>query len=127
MCTHNRSLRWIGTELCDPPRYDGLTDISMFVKEFELQVPEQQRLLALDVVLKVTPARWWDAHREGMKDWSQCNRLMQIRFGTEEENIAQKYTGESDPVDHVEQCRALWSSVPETEWMHIFIHTLDTI
>jgi hypothetical protein len=54
-------------------------------------------------------------------------RLMQIRFGTEEENIAQKYTGESDPTGHVEQCRDLWSSVPETEWMHIFIHTLDTI
>jgi hypothetical protein len=122
-----RSLRWIGTELCNPPRYDGLTDISMFVKTFELQVPEQQRLLALDVVLKVTPARWWVAHREGMKDWLQCNRLMQIRFGTEGENIVQKYTGESDPTGHVEQCRDLWGSVPETEWTHIFIHTLDTI
>jgi hypothetical protein len=127
-CAHiNRSLHWIGTELCDPPRYDGLTDISMFVKEFELQVPKQQRLLALDVVLKETPARWWDAHREGIKYWSQCNRLMQIRFGTEEEDIAQKYTGESDPAGHVEQCRDLWSSVPEIEWMHKFIHTLDTI
>jgi hypothetical protein len=38
-----RSLHWIGTKLCDPPRYDGLTDISLFVKEFELQVPKQQR------------------------------------------------------------------------------------
>jgi hypothetical protein len=89
-----RSLHWIGTELCNPPRYDGLTDISMFVKTFELQVPEQQRLLALDVVLKVTPSRWWVAHREGMKDWLQCNRLMQIRFGTEGENIAEIYRGE---------------------------------
>jgi hypothetical protein len=46
----NRSLHWIGMELCDPPRYDGLTEIGMFVKSFELQVPEQQRLLALDVI-----------------------------------------------------------------------------
>jgi hypothetical protein len=122
-----RSMRWIGTELCNLPRYDGLSDISMFVKTFELQVPEQQRLLALDVVLKVTPTRWWVAHREGMKDWLQCNRLMQIRFGTEGENIAHKYTGESDPAGHVEQCRDLWGSVPETEWTHIFIHTLGTI
>jgi hypothetical protein len=30
------SLWWIGTKLCDPPRYDGLTDISLFIKEFEL-------------------------------------------------------------------------------------------
>jgi hypothetical protein len=27
-----RSLRWIGTELCDPPRYDGLRETSLFVK-----------------------------------------------------------------------------------------------
>jgi hypothetical protein len=53
-----RSLRWIRTKLCDPPRYDGLNDISLFLKEFELHVPEQKRFLALDVVLKVTPARW---------------------------------------------------------------------
>jgi hypothetical protein len=59
----NQSLRWIGTELCDPPMYDGLIDISMLVKEFKLQVPRQQRLLALDVVLKVTPTRWWDIKR----------------------------------------------------------------
>jgi hypothetical protein len=39
----------------------------------------------------------------------------------------QKYTGESDPTGHVEQCRALWGSVPEVEWTHKFIHTLDTI
>jgi hypothetical protein len=65
----------------------------LFVKVFELQAPEQKRILALDVVLKVTPSRWWDAHIEGIKDWSQCNRLIQIRFGIEEENIAYKYIG----------------------------------
>jgi hypothetical protein len=80
-------------------------------------------LLALDVSLKATLSRCWVAHREGIKDWSQCNRLMQVRFGSEEENIVQKYTGESDPTGHVEQCRALWSSVQKTKWVHIFIHT----
>ena len=30
-----RSLLWIGMELCDPPMYDELTDIGMFIKEFE--------------------------------------------------------------------------------------------
>jgi hypothetical protein len=95
-------LHWIGTKLCDIPKYDGLTDISLFVKEFELHVLEQKRMLSIDVVLKVTPTRWWVAHREEIKDWSQCNRLMQIRFGTEEENIAHKYTRESDPTGHME-------------------------
>jgi hypothetical protein len=61
--------------------------MSMFVKIFELQVPENQSLLELDVVLKATPTRWWAAHREAMKDWSQCRRLMQVRFGAEVENI----------------------------------------
>jgi hypothetical protein len=48
--------------------YDGLTDIIIFVKELELQVPKQKGLLALDVVLKTTPSRWWVSHREGMHD-----------------------------------------------------------
>jgi hypothetical protein len=56
---------------------------------FELQIPEQQILLALDVVLKATPARWWAAHKEGIEDWQECRRLMQVRFGTEVEYIAQ--------------------------------------
>jgi hypothetical protein len=79
-----------------------------------LQVPKQQRLLALYVVLKATLAKWWVSYKEGMKDWLQCNKLMQIRFGTEGENIVQKYIGESDPTSHVEQFKALWGSVPET-------------
>jgi hypothetical protein len=36
-----RSLCWIREELCDPPRYDGLAKVSVFVKEFELRVPKQ--------------------------------------------------------------------------------------
>jgi hypothetical protein len=65
-----QSLHYIGEELCNPTRYDGLTDITSFVKEFELQVPKKKRILALDVVLKYTLARWWTTHKEGMEDWS---------------------------------------------------------
>jgi hypothetical protein len=80
-------LHLIGTKLCDPPRYDGLTNISLFVNPFEFQVLKQQMLLALYVVLKGSPPRWSVAHKGGMKDWSQCRILMQVRFGTEVENI----------------------------------------
>jgi hypothetical protein len=52
---------------------------------------------------------------------------MKIRFGMEGYNIAQKYIGESDPTDHVEQCRVLWGIVLETQWTHRFIHSLDTV
>jgi len=78
-------LCWIGTKLYDPPTYNGLTKINVFIKSFELQVPEQKRLVALDVVLKETPARWWAAHRKSIKDWAQCIRLMQILFGPKAE------------------------------------------
>jgi hypothetical protein len=61
------SLHWIGIKICGPHKYDGLNYISFFVKEFELQVLEKQSILALYVFLKVTPAKWWVAHREGMK------------------------------------------------------------
>jgi hypothetical protein len=73
----------------------------MFVKEFELKVLEQQSLLALDVVLKVTPTIWWDAHTEGRNNWSQCRRLMQV-------------DGSMD-----------FSA--RNEWMKNFIHTLETL
>jgi hypothetical protein len=81
------------------PKFEGLTEVSYFVNEFELQIPEQQRLLALDVALRETPVRWWETHKEGIEDWKHCKRLMQIRFGTED--IMHKYTGMSDMKDHV--------------------------
>jgi hypothetical protein len=63
-----RALHWIGTELYNPPKCDGLKDISLFAKAFELKVPEKQMLLALYLVLKVSPSRWWVAHKEGMEE-----------------------------------------------------------
>jgi hypothetical protein len=44
-------------------------------------VLENQRLLSLDILLKETPARWWGEHKETVKDWYQCKRLLRIRFG----------------------------------------------
>jgi hypothetical protein len=36
-CAHIAQLLcWIGTELSDPPKYDGLTEIRSFVMTFEL-------------------------------------------------------------------------------------------
>jgi hypothetical protein len=83
MCSYYPcTLHWIGAEVCDPPKYDGLTDVDIFVREFELQIPYQQRLLALDIALKVTPARWWVAHKDRIDNWKQCRRLLQVRFKT---------------------------------------------
>jgi hypothetical protein len=37
-----------------------------------------------------------------MEYWSLCRMLMQVRFGTELENIVKKYTEISDQLVHVE-------------------------
>jgi hypothetical protein len=113
-------------ELCDPPKYDGLNDISSFVKALELKIPKQLRLLALDVVLKATPAIWWASHKEGIEDWSQCKILLQVRFGTKVDYV-QRYRGVSDPIDRTKHCRKIWSSILKKELTHKFIHTLDVI
>jgi hypothetical protein len=65
-----RALRWIGTKIVEPPRYTGLTPIEYFINEFEMYIPYQQRLLALDVALKLTSTRWWATHKDGIRDWS---------------------------------------------------------
>lgn len=68
-------------KLCDLPLFDGLSDVEFFFMEFEGLVMEPQRLLALYVALRATPARWWAAHKVSMQNWIQCKRLMQIKFG----------------------------------------------
>jgi hypothetical protein len=40
-----------------------------FIREFELKISYQQRLLALDVTLKVTLEIWWATHEDGIRDW----------------------------------------------------------
>jgi hypothetical protein len=67
-------------------------------------VLENQRLLALDITLKATPARWWGAHKETIKDWYQCKLLLRIRFGVEQgSNQLHEYDGHGAPAEHLEK------------------------
>ena len=50
-----RALRCIGTEIYETPMYDGLTVVVYYIRYFELQISDQQRLLSLDVSLKANP------------------------------------------------------------------------
>jgi hypothetical protein len=54
------------------------------LKNYEEEVLENQRLLALDIALKETPARWWGVHKETIQGWYQSKRLLHIRFGTKQ-------------------------------------------
>lgn len=120
-------MRWIGTEVCELPHFDGLTDVTTFFIEFEVIVVEKQRLLALDISMKATLARWWATHKTHIQEWSQCKRLMQIRFGEKSEYIVDKYTRLTIPKDHIVTSSYVWNDLPKEAWTHMFIHTLDTI
>jgi hypothetical protein len=91
-------------------------------------VLENQRLSALDIALKATPAIWWGAHKETVKDWYHYKWLLCIRFGTEQgRNQLKKYDGQGAPVEHLEKCRVIWKMTPPKEWPHHFLHTLEGI
>ena len=57
----------------------------------------------------------------------QCRRLLEIRFGENVSYVGQKYMGLMNPVNYIENYHAAWNIVPRQEWVHLFIHTLDTI
>jgi hypothetical protein len=77
------TLRWVGTEVREPPTFYGQNDLEEFLTKFELEFLEIQRLLFLDINLKETPTRWLGTHKENIHDWYQCKRLLHIIFGEE--------------------------------------------
>ena len=99
-----KSLWWIGTEIKDIPSFDGLGDVKDFLQQFEQEIPHEQRMAAIDLVVRATPARWWHAHKENIASWDDFKRLMVIRFSNDNERFEQKYTGESDPRSHIKIC-----------------------
>jgi len=57
MCARMSSaLRWVGTEVREPPSFYGKKYLEEFIKMFELEVLESQRLIFLDTSLKGEPA-----------------------------------------------------------------------
>jgi hypothetical protein len=80
----DRAVRWVGTEIREPPSFHGLNDLETLLTQYEDKVLENQRLLALDLALKATPARWWGTHKETITDWYQCKQLLRIQFSVEQ-------------------------------------------
>jgi hypothetical protein len=57
MCARiDRVVRWIDTEIREPPSFHWLNDLETFLTQYEEEVLENQILLALDLSLKATPA-----------------------------------------------------------------------
>ena len=85
------SLRWIGSEVSQIPTFSGFSQVKEFLVEYEIQVPSFQRLKALDVALRATPARWWVAHKQNIATWETCQRLLLIRVGEKPDEIECQY------------------------------------
>ena len=98
----------VGYEASKLPTYEGLPNLASFLIDFEVKVTESQCLSALDFVLKSTPTRWWGMHKEYISKWTQCRRLMEIRFGEWIYYSDQKYTRLTNPMEHIEHCRSKW-------------------
>ena len=115
-----KTLRWIGSEVSTLPIFDGLSDINIFVQEYEAQLPYSKRLQHLVVALRATPTRWWTVHQQNIATWDTCHRLLLIRFGADTGGM------ESGPSPHIWTCQEAWKDKSKDEWVHLFVHTLDS-
>jgi len=56
-CTRiDHAVRWVGTYIREPPSFHGVNDLEEFLTQYKDEVLENQRLLALDIAFKATPA-----------------------------------------------------------------------
>jgi hypothetical protein len=121
-----REVHWIGTTMSKLPTFNGMNPLESFLTDFEEIVPTQQRLLAMDEALKATPERWWGTHKRNITDWTQCQTLMTTQFSSQTVSCEVRYIGQSFPEDHVRSCEEAWNEIPQEQWVHRFINTLDT-
>ena len=121
-----REVRWIDTIVSNLPTFDGLNPLEAFLADFEASVPTQQRLLAMDEALKETPARWLGTHKNNITNWVQCHTFMTTRFSKQVEGCEARYTSQSCLKDHVRSCEEPWRNIPQEQWVHKFIDTLET-
>ena len=93
-----------------------MNDLESFLAQYEDELLENQRLLALDIALKATPARWWGSHKETIQNWYKCKRLLCIRLGVEQgRNNMEKYDGQGTPLEHLEKWKTQWMMTPSEE------------
>lgn len=52
---------------------------------------------------------------------------MKLRFGCENTRMTEKYNGRDDLHDHLEKWTKAWGTKPQSEWVQILFHALDTI
>lgn len=71
-------LRCVSSEVGKLPYYGGLTDVDMFLDEFEYEFPEDHHFQALELELRTTPAQWWGTHKDSFFGWRDYRRMMKL-------------------------------------------------
>ena len=66
-------------------------------------------------------------HKRNIATWETCHRLLAVIFGNDAGGMNYRYDGQTNPRIHVESCGKAWQHRDVDEWVHLFIHTLDTI
>ena len=65
-------------------------------------------------------------HQRKITTWETCRRLLTIRFGNDTGGMDSLYDGFTYPVLHVQACEEAWKNMATDEWVHLFVHTLDS-
>ena len=89
-------------------------------------MPYSKRLPSLVVALRVTLARWWTTHQKKIATWETCCRLLTIMFGTDTGGMDSLYDRITYPTLHIQACEEAWKNRANDEWVHLFVHTLDS-
>ena len=122
-----KSLRWLSSQPSALPYFDGSTNPDPFIVQFSGQIPEPQKMTSLELALRVSAARWWKSHKPQIPSWEDCQRLLRLRFKDQPEEVQSKFDGKSSPQEHLAKCYEAWKYVPQDEWAHRFVHTLEPI
>lgn len=108
-------LKCVSTQVRNLPHFDGLGDMELFLDEFDLKVPEENRFQALELVLHDMPSHWWGTHKEKFVGWREYRRMMKLRFGYVNTRMTKKYNKKDDPCDHLAQWTRAWGTEPQPE------------
>ena len=78
------------------------------------------------VALRAIPARWWTAHQRQITTWETCRRLLIVWFATDTGGMDSLYDGLTFLAPHIQACEEAWQNRANDEWVHLFVHTLDS-
>ena len=79
----------------------------------------------LDSIFRATVARWWNGHKKNIPSWEVCQNFLFLRFMDQPQEVRSRFDGKTSPQEHLAQCYEAWKHVPQEEWVHRFVHTLE--